>query len=227
MVSSSLFLIFLLSQFGPKIPDESRSPMGIRPETKPQCKVAVTGQVWTGKSSMKGGELRIRDLSGTRLLAVSGVLRFHFPGGRYFDRMWRHQTIGNPLQNARLTPEDAAFGAGVTNPLRVEGIVLGAYFGDQSLCGETGNSTRQRYLDSLESARKDASEALGIANALPAGLFEETVRAGLLKAGPYARETTASSNALLRATLIGPNGKLIANYKQWLQNWVDSLKSAK
>ncbi len=220
--------IFLtLLQFGPRMVDETRAPMAIRPEAKAACKVAVSGQVWTGQRSMKGGAIEVRDLSGSGLLSLLGVLRFHFAGGRYYDRTFRHQSLGRPDQRLRLTPEDAMFDGGLVSPLRVEGIVLGAYFGDRSTCGEAGNSARDRYQQSIESAIRDAEEALNVAKALPPALFAEALREGVVKAGPYARATTAGTNAMLRGALLSRDGKLLPTYKQWLETWIQALKPAK
>lgn len=220
-------IFFTLLQFGPRMVDETRAPMAIRPEAKAACKIAVSGQVWTGQRSMKGGAIEVRDLSGSGLLSVMGVLRFHFAGGRYYDRTWRHQTVGASEKTLRLTPEDTMFDGGLVSPVRVEGIVLGGYFGDKSTCGEAGNHARDRYLQSIESALKDAEEALNVANALPPALFAEALREGVVKAGPYARATTAGTNAMLRATLLSRDGKLLPTYKQWLETWIKALRPAK
>lgn len=220
--------IFLtLLQFGPRMVDESRAPMAIRPEAKAACKIAVSGQVWTGQRSMKGGMIDVRDLSGRGILSVMGVLRFHFAGGRYYDRTWRHQSVGLPEKAFRLTPDDAMFDSGLVSPVRVEGVVLGGYFGDKSTCGEAGNSARDRYQQSIESAIRDAEEALNVANVLPPALFAEALREGVVKAGPYARSTTESTNAMLRGALLSRDGKLLPNYKAWLETWIKALKPAK
>ncbi|MBM3763362.1 MAG: hypothetical protein FJW36_24380 [Acidobacteria bacterium] len=126
----------------------------------------------------------------------------------------------------RVTPEEAQFDAGLLSPVKIEGRVLGVYFGDEEICGETGASIKSRHSRITEMMRKDSEEALGVANALPQKLFQEAVKNGLLDAGPYARESIASTNALLKAKLIGADGKLIGEYKQWLKMWHDSLKPA-
>jgi len=154
------------------------------------------------------------------------VLRFIFANGRYSDHTLRYQSSGTPAVSFRVTPEEAQFDAGLLSPVKIEGRVLGVYFGDEEICGETGASIKSRHSRITEMMRKDSEEALGVANALPQKLFQEAVKNGLLDAGPYARESIASTNALLKAKLIGADGKLIGEYKQWLKMWHDSLKPA-
>ncbi len=225
MMIVPIFLI--LMQFGPPLIEERRSPMAIRPEAKPACKVGVSGQLWVGQRSMKGGSVEVKDLSGTGLYSVMGVYRFHFAGGRFFDRTFRHQSVGTPERLVRLTPEEAMFDTGLTSPTRVEGVVLGAYLGDNSTCGEAGHSARERFQQSIKNAIQDAEEALNLANALPPALFAEALRTGVVKAGPYARSTTEGTNAMLRGLMLGRDGKLVPDYKKRLEAWITTLKPAK
>lgn len=226
LVPAFLAVVSLNAQFGARVPDESRAPMAIRAGTGDHCNLSIKGNAWVGRSTVKGGLIEIRDLTGSGILAASGVLRYHFGGGRYFDQAWRHQTVGFPTVAAKLTPGEALFEGGLVSPIRVEGRVLGVYFADGDVCGETGATIKARHDRSIESARKDADEAIGVANALPPKLFAEALENGLLNGGPYARETIDASNAMLRSNLLGPDGKLIGEYKQFLKRWQDSLKPA-
>lgn len=227
LVPAFLAVVSLHAQFGGPVPDESRAPMSIRPVTAAQnCKLSIGGSAWVGRSTVKGGGIEVRDLSGVGLQAASGVLRFVFANGRYYDHLWKHQTVGFPVTSLRVTPKEGQFDGGLVVPMRIEGRVLGVYFANGEVCGEMGATVKMRHQQSIESARKDVQEAIGVANALPAKLFESAVKDGLLNGGPYARETVEVSNAMLKANLLGSDGKLIGEYKQWLKRWQDSLKPA-
>lgn len=227
LVQATLAVVSLYAQFGATIPDESRSPMAIRPSLQDTCRLGLRGEAWVGKVTVKGGSIEIRDQNGAGILAVSGSLRYHFANGRYDDQVFRHQSVGFPSQAIRLTPQEAQFGSGLMSPTKIEGRILGVYFGNGEVCGETGQALKSKHDHSVESVRKDAAEATGVAEALPRGGFEDALKNGLLKDGPYARASTANSNAMLRANLIGKDGKLVGEYKQWLKRWQDSLRPAK
>lgn len=212
---------------GVGIPDESRSPMAIRTQIASNCKLAISGEAWVGRQTIKGGSIQVRDLSGSGIAAVSGVLRFQFSNGRYQDQVWRHETVGFPAANIKITPEEMQFTSGLTSPTRIEGRVLGVYFANGEACGETGQAVKARFTRTSEDAQKDADEVMGIASRLPAAAFYERVRIGVLSEGPYARASAAPSNSLLRARLIGADGKLVAEYKEWIRRWKDSFKPAK
>lgn len=222
-----LFVLPLSAQFGPHVPDESRSPMSIRPQVTKNCNLAVGGEAWVGRASMKGGSIQVRDLSGTGILSATGLLRVHFANGRYFDYVWRHTSSGFPASSMKITPEETLFAGGLVVPTRIEGIVLGVYFGNGETCGETGANLKEKFQKSIQNVRLDTEQAIGIANSLTPALFETAVRNGLLPSGPYQRDSVASSNSMLRAKLLGPDGKLLPEYKQWLKRWHDSLKPAK
>jgi hypothetical protein len=215
------------AQFGGRVPDESRAPMSIRAvQIAENCKLSVSGNAWVGRSTVKGGGIELRDLSGVGLYAASGVLRFVFANGRYHDHVWKYQTLGSPIASARVTPKEGQFDGGLVAPLRIEGRVSGAYFADGHVCGELGKNVKMRLEQSIESARKDLQEAIEMANVMSPRAFQESVRIGLLRGGPYARETVDATNALLKAKLIGPDGKLIKEYKQWLSLRQNALKPA-
>ena len=201
--------------------------MAIRTQTTANCKLAISGEAWVGRQTIKGGSIEVRDLSGSGITAVSGVLRFKFANGRYQDQVWRHETVGFPAANIKIAPEEMQFTSGLTSPTRIEGRVLGVYFASGEICGETGQAVKVRFTKTSEDVRKDADEVMGIASALPAKVFYERVRSGVLAEGPYARASVVPSNSMLRARLIGPDGKLIAEYKEWIKRWQDSLKPAK
>ena len=223
-----LFLpvVSLYSQLGVGIPDESRSPMAVRTQTTANCKLAISGEAWVGRQTIKGGSIEVRDLSGSGITAVSGVLRFQFANGRYQDQVWRHETVGFPAANIKIAPKEMQFTSGLTSPMRIEGRVLGVYFASGETCGETGQAVKERFTKTSEDVRKDADEVMGIASALPAKEFYEKVRSGVLPEGPYARASVVPSNSMLRARLLGPDGKLIAEYKEWIKRWQDSLRPA-
>jgi hypothetical protein len=201
--------------------------MAIRAQAKPPCPISVGGDAWVGKQSVKGGSIAVKDLSGTGILSLKGVLRFYFAGGRYNDITFRHEALGIPAAALKIVPTESVFEGGLVNPTRVEGLLLGGYLTDGTVCGEIGQSLKEKHQRSSEAAKKDAEEAIGVANALPRPLFEEAVKNGLLTVGPYARESTEASNNLLKSNLIGADGKLIVEYKQWLKRWQDALKPAK
>ena len=180
-----------------------------------------------GRVSMKGGSIEVRDLSGSGILAVTGTLRFQFANGRYFDYVWRYTTAGFPARSMKITPEETLFAGGLVAPNRIDSTVLGVYFADGAVCGETGAYLKEKFHKNIENVRLDAEKAIGAANALSPKHFEEAVRNGLLATGPYQRESIASSNAMLKSQLLGPDGKLLLEYKEWLKRWQDSLKPAK
>lgn len=220
-------LVSVFLQLGPGLPDESRAPLSIRTQTTSKCKVDVTGSAWVGRQTVKGGTIQVRDLSASGMLAVSGLLRFQFANGRYLDQAWRYDTVGFPATNIKLVPEEMQFTQGLTSPTRIEGIVMGVYLANGEVCGETGLVVKDRYTQTADDVRKDAEQVLSIAKTLPPKLFYEAVRNGVLPVGPYSRSSVAATNSLLHSKLIGPDGKLIGEYKEWLKRWQDSLKPAK
>jgi hypothetical protein len=154
-------------------------------------------------------------------------LRFQFANGRFQDQTWRHETVGFPAANIKLTPEAMRFTPGLTSPRQIEGRVLGVHFANGETCGEAGQAVKDRYTRTIEEFRKDSDEVAGIASALPAPLFLELLRKGVLPEGPYARSSIVATNSMLRAKLIGPDGKLIGEYKEWIKRWQESVKPAK
>lgn len=201
--------------------------MAVRPSTGDNCKLALSGNVWVGRATAGGGTVDLRDLSGVGVRSATGVLRFLFAGGRFQDVGWKHQSLGQPSAAAKITPKDSLFEGGQVNPIKVEAHVLGVYFADGSVCGETGNTVKLRYASIVESAEQDVNDVIGAANLLQPKQFEEAVRAGVLKTGPYARETSDATNSRAKALLLGPDGKLRMEYKQVLKRWQDSFKPAK
>ena len=220
-------ILALFAQQSSSIADESRTPMSIRTQTTGNCKLAINGEAWVGRQTIKGGSIQVRDLSGSGITAVSGVLRFQFSNGRYQDQIWRYETIGFPAANIKLAPEEMQFMPGLTSPARIEGRVLGVYFHNGEICGETGQAVRERYSRTIEDAHKDAEEVLKLSRTLSSAAFLQAVRDGVLPNGPYARVSVASSNSMLRSRLIGPDGKLIGEYKEWIKRWQETFKPAK
>lgn len=227
LVQALLFVLPISGQFGPRVPDESRAPMAIRPPASKNCNLAISGEAHVGRVSVKGGSIEVRDLTGGGILSVSGTLRFQFANGRYFDYVWRNSTGGLSARSMKITPTETLFAGGLVAPTRIDATVLGVYFADGEVCGETGVYLKEKFQKNLESMRLDAEQALGVANAIPPKLFEEALKTGLLSTGPYDRETVASSNALLKGQLLDAAGKLRPEYKEWLKRWQDSLKPAK
>jgi len=201
--------------------------MAIRSPATKNCNLAISGEARVGRVSMKGGSIEVRDLSGSGILALAGILRFQFANGRYFDYVWRYTSAGLAARSMKITPEETLFAGGLVAPSRIDSSVLGVYFLDGEICGETGAYIKEKFQKNLENVRLDAEQAIGIAKTLSPKLFEEAVRNGLLTAGPYQRESIASSNALLRTQLLGPDGKLVGEYKEWLNRWQNSIKPAK
>ena len=226
LVATILLIPSLDAQFGGAVRDESRAPMALREAPGGTCKISVKGSAWVGPTTVKGGQIQIRDLTGSGIRAVSGVIRFHFGGGRYSDLQWKHQSVGSPSTSIGLTPDPMTFDAQLKNPTKAETLTLGAYFGDGSICGEIGKSVKTRFEGSIESVKKDADEAVKASNSLPPAKFAQALRDGLIAGGPYARETVSSTNSMLRSKLLGPDGSLIGEYKQWLQRWQSSLRPA-
>ncbi len=224
-----LGVVSLHAQFGGTgaLPDESRSPMAIRSPQKMLCKLDVSGDIWVGKRSIRGGSIRVRDLSGTGILSASGVIRFFFANGRFHDQLWRADSYGTSFSSSKVRPVDEVFSSGLEFPTRAEGQVLGVLFADGDTCGETGENLKVRHTRFLDSLRQDADEAVALAERLSPAQFEKSVRDGLLPVGPYSRETTANSNATIRGQLIATNGGLVLEYKQWLKQWRDSIKPAR
>ena len=220
-------VVFLYSQVGIGIPEESRSPMSIRTQISDNCKLAISGQAWVGRQTIKGGIIQVRDLSGSGIKAVSGVLRIQFANGRYQDQVWRHETLGFPALTIKIPPEEMQFSSGLVLPTRIDGKVLGVYFANGETCGETGHAVKERFTRTIEELRKDADEVMAIANAVPAKVFLERVRSGVLVEGPYARASAGPSNAMLRGNLISTDGKLVLEYKDWIKRWQDSLRPAR
>ncbi len=227
LVPSILAVVSLHAQTGAPFPNESRSPMAIRNNFTDACKVSVGGTTWVGRTTTQGGTIAVRDLSGAGIQAVAGVIRYEFASGRYFDSPWKYQTLGVPSASAKVSPSPAQFDAGLTAPTRVQAKVLGVYFGNGSTCGETGATVKSRYEDVLVSLRKDADEVMHAAETMPADAFAKAARAGLIKEGPYTRDTTPLVNTMLKAQLFRRDGKLILEYKQWLQRWYEQIRPAK
>lgn len=227
LVPAFLAVVSLQAQLTAPIPNESRSPMSIRPAATDACRLSISGSTRVGKTTVSGGSIEVRDLTGRGFHAVGGVLRFIFPNGRYEDQTWRYLTLGHPVSSTKVVPTEAKFEGGLTMPTRIEGRVLGAYLGNGEVCGETGSAVRDRYERSLESSQKDAAEAIEKANHMPARQFAEAVRSGLLKGGPYARETSDASNAMMKSNLLTSKGELIGGYKDWLKHWQEALKPAR
>ena len=215
------------AQLSSTVMDESRAPMSIRPNSGSKCPLEVSGQAWVGIRTIKGGAIKLRDLSGSGVLSATGVLRFQFANGRYYDQIWRAPARALPYSASTLVPEDKEFPGGLINPVKIEGQVQGAYFADGETCGETGAILKERHAKVIEDTRQDAIEALALSYALAPQQFEKQVRSGLLKIGPYERETVSGTNAMLRNRLIAMDGSLVPEYKQWIKQWNDSLKPAK
>ncbi len=209
------------------MPDESRAPMAIRAQASAKCPVDVSGQAWVGKRTVKGGAIKLRDLTGGGLMAASGIIRFQFANGRYYDQTWKSPARTSAYSAATMVPEAKEFPGALTVPTKIEGQVLGVYFANGDTCGDTGLALKSQHLQVIENTQQDALEALALAIALDPSQFEKQLHAGLLKTGPYERETVASSNSLLRARLISPNGSLVPEYKEWIKQWNASFKPAK
>ena len=220
-------ILTLQAQLGGGIPDESREPMSIRSQAVAKCPIEVSGQAWVGKRTVKGGAIKLRDLTGAGVLAASGIIRFQFANGRYYDEVWKSPARATPYSAATMVPEDKEFPSALTAPIKIEGQVLGVYFANGESCGETGAILKQRHAQVIDNSRQDSLEALALALALDKAQFEKQVRAGLLKSGPYERETVASSNIMLRNRLIAADGSLVPEYKEWIRQWSASFKSAK
>ena len=206
---------------------ESRAPMSIRSQHDAKCPIDVSGQAWVGSRTVKGGAIHVRDLTGGGLFAVTGVLRFQFANGRYYDQIWKSPARANAYSASTMVPEDKQFPGGLTAPIKIEGQVLGVYFANGETCGDIGPTLKAQHLQVIANTQQDALEALALAIALDRSQFEKQVQTGLLKTGPYERETVAASNAMLRSRLISPNGALVPEYKEWIKQWNASFKPAK
>ena len=64
LVPAFWLVVSLQAQFGVRVPDESRSPMAIRPSSSNSCKLSVGGEAWVGKATVKGGAINVHDLTG-------------------------------------------------------------------------------------------------------------------------------------------------------------------
>ncbi len=222
-----LFAATLAAQFDARVPDESRAPMSIRTQVTGNCKLGVSGQAWVGARTMKGGAIQVRDLSGAGIVAVKGALRVRFANGRYYDSLWQHNSLGFSVSAMKLTPEETHFSGGLSAPNRIESIVLGVYFGDGEVCGELGSGLKEKHQQTMVDVRLDCEQAIALSKTLTAAQFEESVRNGLLPSGPYARASIAISNTMLRSQLLGEDGKLIGEYKEWLKRWQQATMPAK
>lgn len=201
--------------------------MSIRTQITGNCKLSVSGQAWVGTQTMKGGAIQVRDLSGAGILTAKGVLRFQFASGRYYDYLWKHSSPGFPAKSFTITPEETLFSGGLVAPNRIEGMVMGVYFADGEICGELGQNLKEKYQQAMVNVSLDCEQAIALANSLPAPRFEAALRNGLLAAGPYARESLAASNVMLRSRLLGADGKLVPEYKEWLKRWQQAIIAAK
>jgi hypothetical protein len=219
-------VVSLLAQFSVGVPDESRSPMQLK-SSGGECGLEMRGAVWTGKVSTRGGSLEGKDMEAKGILAAVGAVRFHFGNGRYQDVKWLYQSSARPVLNFRMTPAEAAFEGGLRSPVKAEAKVFGVYRADGATCGESGGAMKDRFERVRTDQRKDAQAAIDLAEKLPAAKFQKAVAEGLIQDGPYARESTTQSNAMLRSALIDPSGALRPEYKQILRRWLDSLKPAK
>lgn len=215
------------AQAGGGIMDESRAPMSIRSQAVAKCPVEVSGQAWVGKSTIKGGAIKLRDLTGGGVLAASGIIRFQFANGRYYDQVWKSPARATPYSASTMAPADTEFPTALTSPIKIEGQVLGVYFANGESCGEIGTVLKEHHAHVIDDTRQDSLEALALAIALDKTHFEKQVRLGLLKTGPYERETVSSSNSMLRSRLIAPDGSLVPEYKDWIKQWNASFKPAK
>jgi hypothetical protein len=221
-------VVSLNGQFGARQIEESRSTAAVRPIVSPNCKVQASGAAFVGSKTAKGGNLKVRSQAGSALLAARGVIRYHFGNKRYDDSVWSFQHLGSAgIRERVLIPEYKEFPNGFGRPEKVEALVLGAAFTDGTNCGEAGERVRSDHDSFLASARKDGEEALAMAAKLSPAEFEAAVRNGLIKDGPYARSTTATSNDIFRKYLLGDGTKLIPGYQQWIKNWIVSFTPAK
>ena len=207
--------------------DESRAPMSIRSQAVAKCPVGVSGQAWVGQRTMKGGAIKLRDLTGGGILAASGIIRFQFANGRYYDQIWKSPARATSYSASTMIPADTEFPGALTSPIKIEGQVLGVYFGNGETCGEIGTVLKERHAHVIADTRQDSLEALALAIALDKAQFEKQVRSGLLKTGPYERETVSASNTMLRSRLIASDGSLVPEYKDWIKQWNTSFKLAK
>ncbi len=215
------------AQAGGGIIDESRAPMSIRYQAASKCPVEVSGQAWVGNRTLKGGAIKLRDLTGGGMLAASGIIRIQFANGRYYDQVWKSPARAAPYSSSIMVPADMEFPAALSSPIKIEGQIMGVYFANGETCGETGAHLKERHAQVTDDTRQDSLEAMALAIALDKAQFEKQLRAGLLKTGPYERESVSSSNMMLRSRLIGPGGSLVPEYKEWIKQWNASFKPAK
>jgi hypothetical protein len=230
MIVPVLMLVVSLplhAQWGAKQIEESRSLLAIRPIVSPKCAVQVSGAAAVGAKTMKGGRIQVRSQTGSNLLAARGVIRLHFGNKRYEEAVWSFHHLGNDgIRERLLAPDYKEFPNGFGRPEKIDGLLLGAVFADNTACGESGDRVRTDHESFLSSARKDGEEALELASKLSSAEFEAAVRKGLIKSGPYARSTTDTSNSIFRNFLLAGD-KLIPGYQQWIKNWIASFSTGK
>lgn len=226
-VPSFFFTVFLLpAQFINEIPDEPRKPILVSGKAALACNLSASGQILAGARSSKGGSVSIKNLAGGRLLAVTAAIRLHGGRGRFADSIWRGDVLSQgTLNDFKLVPEAFEFPAGVAPIERAELIVLGIVYDDHSTCGAEAAATKSRLYRRVESYLMDLDEALSASKSLPPEQFEKKVRAGLLDAGPYARETSPVANATFKKYLISSSLTLASDATERIQKMLDQVET--
>jgi hypothetical protein len=215
----------LPAQFINEVRDEPRKPILVSGKAALACRLSASGQILAGAGSSKGGSVSIKNLAGGRVLALTASIRLHGRSGLFADSVWRGDVLSQgAINDFKLVPEAFAFRAGVAPIEMAELIVLGIVYDDHSTCGEQAAATKGRFYRRVESYLKDLEEALSASKTLPAKDFEEKVRAGLLEAGPYARETSPAANATLMKYLIGPDLILFPDATERIQTMLDPVE---
>jgi hypothetical protein len=225
-VPSFFFAISLVSaQFVNEVRDEARKPIVVSGKAALACNLGVSGQVLVGARSSKGGNINVKNLAGGRVLALTAAIRLRGGTGRFADSIWRGDVLSQgSLNEFKLLPEAFELPAGVAPVQSAELVVMGLVYDDQSTCGAEASATKSRFQRRVESYLKDLEEALSANKNMAPEEFEKKVRAGLLDAGPYARETSPVVNATLKKYLLTGNLALQPDARERIQSMIDQVE---
>ena len=206
---------------------EVRTSMALRPGPVGPCKIDISGTVGVGKNGATLKSVVVRDIGARGLRSITGVMRFHTGLGRYVDRPIRYEYVGfTPPIRMSLPAMELEYS--IAQPIeRVEGIINGAFFADDSVCGENGSVAKSHFEQAHSDAVKDIEEAYELATKLSPAEFEQRLKTDLIKVGPYARSTTANFNRSIAGQLLRADGKLTTGYKVIIAKMRSMLTPAK
>ncbi|MDX2266721.1 MAG: hypothetical protein NW208_01360 [Bryobacter sp.] len=211
-------------QLNATIPNERRSVLALRQVETP-CRYTLAGATYVGQRSAAGGKIEAHTLAGEKTLAVRGTIRYVFGNGTFFEAPWHFEVIGNRgLERLTIIPEPVLLPAGAPRVERAEMRATGALLESGKLCGADGEGARWRWQQGIDNVMADFAEAMHLAESLPEKDFAKAVGAGVIRLGPYARPTSATTNRLLKQNLLATPTLLVKGYKERLKAMQEALR---